>query len=46
MHLAKYCFIALLLMPGALFAQAGQSALKEKINSIIDTAGGKFGIGV
>ena len=42
----KYSFIALLLMPGALFAQTGLSALKEKINYIIDTAGGKFGVGV
>lgn len=42
----KYSFIALLIMPEILFAQASQSTLKEKINYIIDTAGGKFGVGV
>jgi beta-lactamase class A len=44
--ITKYCFIALLLIPMVLFAQTSQLALKEKINYIIDTAGGKFGVGV
>jgi beta-lactamase class A len=42
----KYSFIALLLMPEVSFAQLSQSTLKEKIKYIIDTAGGKIGVGV
>jgi hypothetical protein len=42
----KYGFMAILIMPELLFALARQSALKEKINYIIDTTGRKFGVGV
>jgi beta-lactamase class A len=45
-QIIRYSFIALLIIPEALFAQTSPSALIEKINYIIDTAGGKFGIGV
>ncbi len=42
----KYSFIALLTMPEVSSGQTSQVALKEKINYIIDTAGGKIGVGV
>ncbi|HEV3324626.1 MAG TPA: class A beta-lactamase, subclass A2 [Puia sp.] len=42
----KYYFLALLFVPGVCGAQANQAVLKEKINHIIDTAGGKVGVGV
>jgi beta-lactamase class A len=38
--------MVLLLIPEILFAQASQSVLEQKIKYSIDTAGGKFGIGV
>lgn len=44
--LIKYYFLALLFMPGVCGAQPSQAVLKEKINYIIDTAGGKIGVGV
>lgn len=42
----KYGFIAALFLPGSGFSQASHAALKEKINYIIDTTGGKIGVGV
>lgn len=42
----KCSFLALLLLPEVSFAEASQSGLKGKITHIIDTAGGKIGVGV
>ena len=44
--LIKYYFLAFLFVPGVCGAQPSQAVLKEKINYIIDTAGGKIGVGV
>ena len=42
----KYFFVGLIFMPGILYAQDNPAELKKKINYIIDTVGGKFGVGV
>ncbi|MGY0036025.1 hypothetical protein [Pedobacter sp. NJ-S-72] len=44
----KFIFIALLLIPQVIFAQQNKSILQlqERIKHIIDTAGGKIGVGV
>ena len=42
----KFSLIALLFLPGVMFAQASQAKLEAKIKHIIDTAGGKIGVGV
>jgi beta-lactamase class A len=44
--IGRYSFITLLIAPIGLFAQVSTPTLIGKINYIIDTAGGKFGIGV
>lgn len=42
----KYSFIVFLFLPGFMFAQVSQAKLQERIKHIIDTAGGKIGVGV
>jgi beta-lactamase class A len=45
-EIIKCSFLALLLSPGVVFPQVRESSLRDKINDVIDTAGGKFGVGV
>src|ERR1700761_7814686 len=42
----KYCLILLLLITIRSFGQSGPVHLEKEIKAILDTAGGKFGIGV